>query len=183
MELKALSIDEIKKWNLSLSQARNYLKAEQRKANKLNEQLQAAQLELTQTAQGFYKIPGIMMPKFDIDNTELEAIIAAISSLRAQNIATQAKINQIKAQTEQLKKKQIEIGNTGSGSAAHEKYKRVMEGLTSRQADLRETWDSEDVLAIDDYVMDYGVSYDEALDVIERNRGTVDFSQPLGEDE
>jgi hypothetical protein len=58
-----------------------------------------------------------------------------------------------------------------------------MEGLTSRQADLRETWDSEDVLAIDDYVMDYGVSYDEALDVIERNRGTVDFSQPLGEDE
>lgn len=183
MELKALSIDEIKKWNLSLSQARNYLKAEQRKASKLNEQLQAAQLELTQAAQGFYKIPGIMMPKFDIDNTELEAIIAAISSLRAQNIATQAKINQIKAQTEQLKKKQIEISNTGSGATAHEKYKRVMEGLTSRQADLRETWDSEDVLAIDDYVMDYGVSYDEALDAIERNRATVDFSQPLSEDE
>lgn len=188
MELKALSVYDIKKWNLTLTQARNYLRAEQRRATKLNEQLQAAQLELTQTARSFYnKISGIKMPEFDIDNAELEAIIGAISNLRSQNIATQAKINQVKAQTKKLKEKQVEIGNTGTskgqGSTAYEKYKRVMEGLTSRQADLRETWPSEDVLEIDDYVMEYGVSYDEALEAMERKRGTEDSSQPLSEDE
>lgn len=192
MELKALSVYDIKKWNLTLTQARNYLRAEQRRAAKLNEQLQAAQLELTQTARSFYnKISGIKMPEFDIDNAELEAIIGAISNLRSQNIATQAKINQVKAQTKKLKEKQVEIGNTGTnkgtskgqGSTAYEKYKRVMEGLTSRQADLRETWPSEDVLEIDDYVMEYGVSYDEALEAMERKRGTEDSSQPLSEDE
>jgi hypothetical protein len=58
-----------------------------------------------------------------------------------------------------------------------------MEGLTSKQADLRETWDSDDVLAIDDYVLENGVSYDEALAAIERRNATMDFSQPLAEDE
>jgi len=39
------------------------------------------------------------------------------------------------------------------------------------------------VLAIDDYVLENGFSYDEALAAIERRKATVDFSQPLSEDE
>jgi hypothetical protein len=42
-----------------------------------------------------------------------------------------------------------------------------MSNLTSRKADIRNTWDSEDVLEIEDYAMDNGVSYDEAADALE----------------
>lgn len=53
------------------------------------------------------------------------------------------------------------------GDGAHDKYARVMENLTY-SADVRDTWDSYDVLKIDDVAIERGVSYDKAKEIVEQ---------------
>lgn len=54
------------------------------------------------------------------------------------------------------------------GLAAHDKYARVMEMLSNQAADLRETWDSDDVLEIDDIAIEEGISYEEAKELVDK---------------
>lgn len=170
MKLVKLSAADIRKWNLSLNQLKAYLRNEEKKARELGQELQSATLELEQTAKQAGRVQGIKLPSFDFDTAEESALINAIVSLRAQNILTTAKIGQVKAQKKQLEKGTKKFGKT-SGAAAHDKYARVMSGL-SMAADVRETWSSDDVLEIDDVVMETGVSYDEAKGVVEQKRSS-----------
>lgn len=168
MKIKALTLDQIKGWNLNINQLKNYLENEIKRSEELQQALKNAELELSKvkTSQSAFYATAIknfsMMAQ--TENTfEKNALIATIKQLRDQNLQLMAQIGKIKAQTKELK----ETNTKMSGADMHLKYTRVMEGLTSRQADIRNTWASTDVMEIDDYVMENGVSYDEALIVIE----------------
>lgn len=166
---------------LTLGNLRVYLQQELRKEQELSQKLQQAELELLEISNKAAAFYSSSIKEFQIllERGEKEALIAAIVRLRQQNISTQARINQTKARIKETRDNLV----LSQASSKHDKYTRVMEGLTSKQADLRETWDSDDVLAIDDYVLENGVSYDEALAAIERRNATMDFSQALAEDE
>lgn len=179
MNLKPINEKSLK--GLTLANLRVYLQSELRKEQSLSQKLQQAEIELSEVSNRATAFSANSVKEFQIllEQGQKEALIRAIIRLRQQNIATQAKINQTKARI----KETTDNLALSQASSRHDKYTRVMEGLTSKQADLRETWDSDDVLAIDDYVLENGVSYDEALEAIERRNATMDFSQPLAEDE
>lgn len=179
MNLKPINEKSLK--GLTLANLRVYLQSELRKEQSLSQKLQQAEIELSEISNRAAAFHANSVKEFQIllEQGQREALIAAIVRLRQQNIATQAKINQTKARIKETRDNLV----LSQASSRHDKYTRVMEGLTSKQADLRETWDSDDVLAIDDYVLENGVSYDEALAAIERRNATMDFSQPLAEDE
>lgn len=179
MNLKPINVGSLK--GLTLGNLKVFLQQELKREQELSQKLQQAELELSEV-QGKVSAAHVASVKelnALLNSQEKNALIAAIAKARQQNIAIQAKISQTKARTKELK----DNLTLAKASNLHDKYTRVMEGLTSQQADLRETWDSDDVLAIDDYVLENGVSYDEALAAIERRKATVDFSQPLSEDE
>lgn len=179
MNLKPINVGSLK--GLSLGNLKVFLQQELRREQELSQKLQQAELELSEVQGKVSAAHVASVKEFNalLNTQEKNALIAAIAKARQQNIAIQAKISQTKARTKELK----DNLTLAKASNLHDKYTRVMEGLTSQQADLRETWDSDDVLAIDDYVLENGVSYDEALAAIERRKATVDFSQPLSEDE
>lgn len=58
------------------------------------------------------------------------------------------------------------------GENAHDKYARVMRELDFMAADLRDTWDSTDVLKIDDVAIEKGISYAEAKHEVETRAAT-----------
>lgn len=179
MNLKPINVGSLK--GLSLANLKVFLQQELRREQELSQKLQVAELELSEAQGRVAAVHSNSIKEFNalLNTSEKNALIAAISKLRQQNISIQAKIAQTKARTKEVKDNMV----LAKASNLHDKYTRVMEGLTSQQADLRETWDSDDVLAIDDYVLENGVSYDEALAAIEKRKATVDFSQPLSEDE
>lgn len=179
MNLKPINVGSLK--GLSLGNLKVFLQQELRREQELSQKLQTAELELSEV-QGKVSAAHVASVKelnALLNSSEKNALIAAIAKARQQNISIQAKIAQTKARTKELR----DNLTLAKASDKHDKYTRVMEGLTTQQADIRETWDSDDVLAIDDYVLENGVSYDEALAAIERRKATVDFSQPLSEDE
>lgn len=168
MKINALTLDQIKGWNLNINQLKNYLALEIKRSEELQAQLRDAEIELSKVKADRTAFHSISIKNFKVmtqaeNNFEKNALIAAIKNLRDQNLQLMAQIGKTKAQTKELK----ESGTKMKGSDMHLKYARVMEGLSSRQADIRNTWDSSDVMEIDDYVMENGVSYDEALIAIE----------------
>lgn len=179
MNLKPINEKSLR--GLTVGNLRVYLQQELRKEQELSQKLQQAEIELSEVSKRTTAFHSNSVKEFQalIENGEKKALIAAIIRLRQQNIATQARISQTKGRIKETRDNLA----LSQASSRHDKYTRVMEGLTSQQADLRETWDSDDVLAIDDYVLENGVSYDEALAAIERRNATTDFSQPLAEDE
>lgn len=182
MELKEFTIDQVKGWKLSNAQLKMQIEVELKRAQKLQQSLKEAELLLSKTKEAaipFYQaqfqtyqamIKGGAAPQSD------EALIQALISLRRQNVQLQARIEQTKQQTEKLQKEL----NQMSSSDKHDKYTRVMANI-SHAADIRETWDSDDVIAIDDYVMENGVSYDEAKDAIEQ--ASNNYGQAVSEEE
>lgn len=179
MNLKPINEKSLR--GLTVGNLKVYLQQELRKEQELSQKLQQAEIELSEVSNRTTAFHSNSVKEFKalIENGEKKALIAAIIRLRQQNIATQARISQTKSRIKETRDNLA----LSQASSRHDKYTRVMEGLTSQQADLRETWDSDDVLAIDDYVLENGVSYDEALAAIERRNATTDFSQPLAEDE
>lgn len=173
MKIKAITIDQIKGWNLNINQLRNYLADEIKRSEELQAQLREAELELSKIKADKLAFHQLSIKNFKVmiqaeNNFEESALITAIKNLRDQNLQLMAQIGKTKAQTKELKESNIKM----KGADMHLKYKRVMEGLTSKQADIRNTWDSSDVMEIDDYVMENGVSYDEALLAIEEKLAT-----------
>ena len=168
MKINSLTLEQIKGWNLNINQLKNYLALEIKRSEELQAQLRDAEIELSKVKADKTAFHSISIKNFKVmtqaeNNFEKNALIAAIKNLRDQNLQLMAQIGKTKAQTKELKESHAKM----SGSDMHLKYARVMEGLSSRQADIRNTWDSSDVLEIDDYVMENGVSYDEALVAIE----------------
>lgn len=158
-ELKELTIDQVKSWKLSTNQLKKQIQVELRKAEQLKAELNAAK-----------SFTNIISFDSIVDYSE-ESLIDSLISLRKKNIETQTKI---------LKKEALNKKNEKTASSdLHDKYARVMKNV-SHAADLRELWDSDDVLSIDDYVAENGVSYDEAMRAIQEKKTT---SKPLSDEE
>ena len=163
-QLKELTLDQIKLWKLNNAQLKMQIEIELRNAKQLQAELKEAELLLSKTRETTIIFHQAQirtyqaMIKGDATSQSDDALIQALISLRKQNIQIQARIEQTKKQAEKLKIENSQM----SASNMHEKYARVMANI-SHAADIRNTWDSLDVLEIDDYVMENGVSYDEAL--------------------
>lgn len=165
--------------DMSTWQLENYLKLELKDINKLKEAISAANANYSQA-----------IKDVNVANESMnrQALIARIIEARGQKVALAAQLQSLTSASAKLnnlpKEKQVDFA-TGkpitSSKDKHEAYKRVMEGLTSRQEDLRETWDSNDVISIDDYVIQTGVTYDAALEYIE-NQSPMDRATDLPED-
>ena len=163
-QLKALTTQQIKKWGLSISQLKAYLQQELQRSIELQTSLKEAQIELSKIQElSLNARTNTLIGLSNLNDMDMDNIAAAIVQARQKNIAIQGQIGHIKNQIKETKKKHIK----GTGSSKHDKYTRIMSNLTSRKADIRNTWDSEDVLEIEDYAMENAVSYDEAADALE----------------
>ena len=111
---------------------------------------------------------------------QFSKLVAAIEAERAKQANIKRTIDRIKTgnlsfneiKGLNLIKDTANIGAT-SGEDAHDKYARVMENV-SNAADLRDTWDSTDVLKIDDIAIQRNISYDEAKIIVEGATGEVE---------
>lgn len=168
-ELKPLSLDMVKKWGLNTNQLKMQLEIELKKAEKLKQTLRDAEIELRKikerqtafTEVSIQTYRNILEDKGVAQSNN--ALMAALVNLRRENIRLQENIKETQAQTKKLQEKLAKA----QGASAHDKYARVMENLTGQQADIRATWDSNDVLKIDDVAIERNVSYDEAKDIVE----------------
>ena len=170
MELKEFTLDQIKLWKLSSSQLKMQIEVELKRAEKLQQSLKEAELSLQKAKESaipFYQSQLQTFKSMIGKGAALqsdESLIQALISLRHQNILLQGRIKQTKEQTEKI---QSEI-NKVSSADRRDKYARVMENLSGQQADIRQTWDSNDVLKIDDVAIERNISYDEAKDIVEQ---------------
>lgn len=183
-------------YSMDLDQLKNYLSLELKDISKLKGEIEKEKQENLKAFKNLkLKIQSLEAPAA----TELEkqALIAKIIEARAQKVNLANSLQSIRTSTAKVKlpisddekssgfgdlKEEDKFGGSSRrGKEAHDAYRRVMEGLTSQQADLRETWDSDDIIAIDDYVMETGVSYDEAKEYIE-SQGNMEKATEVPED-
>lgn len=171
MQIKAITIDQIKNWNLNLNQLRNYLALEIKRSEELQTQLREAEVELSKVKAEMVAFHEVSIKSFKMmtqaeNDFDKNALITAIKNLRDQNLRIMAQIGKTKAQTKELKQ---QFSQTKS-SDAHAKYARVMEALKSQAADIRVSYSSDDVLEMDDIVMEEGVSYEEAKEKVDQKK-------------
>lgn len=155
------------------------LKEEQSKTRALAEQ---ATLELHRWSNQF-KTLSVKPAKTALDKTgfdQFSKLVAAIEAERAKQANIRRTIDRIKTGNLSLNQiKELDLikdtSNIGitSGEGAHDKFARVMENVFNG-ALLRDTWDSTDVLKIDDIAIQHNISYDEAKEIVERGTGEVE---------
>ena len=155
------------------------LKEEQSKTRALAEQ---ATLELHKWSNQF-KTLSVKPAKTALDKTgfdQFSKLVAAIEAEREKQANIQRTIDEIK--TGNLSLNEVkglnlvkDTSNIGirSGEGAQDKYARVMENI-SNAADIRDTWDSTDVLKIDDIAIQQSISYDKAKEIIEGEKGEAE---------
>lgn len=141
-----------------------------------------ATLELHRWSNQF-KTLSVKPPKTALDKTgfdQFSKLVAAIKAEKAKQANIQRTIDKIK--TENLSLDEVkgldlikDTSNIGviSGEGAHDKFARVMENVFNG-ALLRDTWDSTDVLKIDDIAIQHNISYDEAKEIVEGAKGEVE---------
>lgn len=124
-----------------------------------------------------YRVISIKPPKVQIDKEGFDQrskLMAAIEAERRKQQQIRTTIAKIK--TGNFSYNQVmnfdfvqDTSNIGArrGDEAHDKFARVMENLTNA-ADIRDIWDSADVIKIDDIAIEKSVSYDEAKNIVER---------------
>lgn len=155
------------------------LKQEQSKTRALAEQ---ATLELHRWSNQFRTL-SVKPVKTALDKTgfdQFSKLVAAIEAERAKQANIKRTIDRIK--TGNLSFNEIkglnlikDTSNIGvrTGEDAVDKYARVMENV-SNAADIRDTWDSTDVLKIDDIAIQHNISYDRAKIIVEGAKGEVE---------
>ena len=177
-------------FGMSDKQLKDALAAERKKTQQLAEE---ATKELHNWGQSARTL-NVKVPKIDANSIQFNgnlrsSLMAAITeeqrkqSLIMRNIAKiksgNLSFNDIKALDFVA-----ETSNIGEkkGDGAHDKYARVMENI-SNAADLREEWDSTDVLLIDDVAIEQSVSYDKAKEIVEKQKAEGTSAEDvLGED-
>ena len=124
--------------------------------------------------------------KFETSN-EKEALISQIQAARAVKVNLASTLRSLTESAKLIKRgERSDYNAPREGFGAHEAYSRVMLGLTRHADELRETWDSDDVLTIDDIAIQEGISYDEALKKFEdyiSNTTAVERGQAPTEDQ
>ena len=168
---------------MNITQLKNYLKSEQSDIEKLQVSIQTVKTQIEKTNPGEVKLDA---SKFEA-LSEKEALIAQIQAARSTKVNLASTLRALKEGARQLKKgARFDYNAPREGAGAHEAYSRVMEGLTGNATELRETWDSDDVLTIDDIAIQEGISYDEALIKFKqrvKNTTAVQRGQAPAEDE
>lgn len=161
-------------FGLNEKQLMKLLSEEIKKTRQLAEQ---ATLELHKWSNQ-YKTLSIKTPKSKIDIEGFDnrsKLMAAIEAERRKQQQIRTTITKIK--TGNFNLNQImdfdfvqDTSNIGTrrGDGAHDKFARVMENLTNA-ADVRDIWDSADVIKIDDVAIQQSISYDEAKKIVEGN--------------
>lgn len=114
MQIKAITIDQIKNWNLNINQLRNYLALEIERSEKLQSQLREAEVELSKVKAEMVAFHEVSIKNFKImtqaeNNFEKNALIIAIKNLRDQNLQLMAQIGKTKAQTKELKERFLRL--------------------------------------------------------------------------
>ena len=181
-QLKEFTLDQIKLWKLTNSQLKMQIEIELRNAKQLQAELKEAELLLQKAKEASIPFTNASLKTFELmvgkeaTPQSDDALIQALLSLRRQNVQLQGRINQTLEQADKLQKEL----QKNQGLNSHDKYTRVMTNI-SHAADIRETWDSDDVVAIDDYVMENGVSYDEAKIAVERANSS--YGEAVSEEE
>lgn len=149
----------------------SYLKELKAETKKLAEE---ATNEIAQYSQKFRTL-SIKPPRTGIQTGDVRTVL--LNAIEAEQI----KQSQIKATVSKIKSGMLglkgllkldfvtDTSNIGAtkGESAHDKYSRVMRELDFMAADLREVWDSTDVLKIDDIAIEKGISYMEAKREVE----------------
>ena len=145
---------------MSITQLKNYLKQEQSDIEELKISIKTVKTQIEKTNLKEVKLE---TSKFET-SSEKEALIAQIQAMRAVKVNLASTLRSLKESARQLKRgARSDYNAPREGAGAHEAYSRVMEGLTGNATELRETWDSDDVLTIDDIAIQEGISYDAAL--------------------
>lgn len=145
---------------MNAAQLNNYLLQELEDIKELQTQISGIKKDIgRETAQMGTSIGNISLGETKFSNSEM---IAKIQAARAQKVKLAAELRSLKELQKETKRVSKQMGSHG-GSDAHEAYGRVMAGLTRHAEELRESWDSDDVITIDDIVIEEGISYDEAL--------------------
>lgn len=166
-------------FGLSEKELFQLLKVEKEKTKQLAEQ---ATIEIHKWSSQF-KTLSLKPPKDKIDKSGFDMrskIMAAIETERRKQRQISLTLSKIKTGDFNLNqilgfdyiKDTSNIGAT-SGEDAHDKYARVMENI-SNAADIREEWDSTDVLKIDDIAIQKNISYDKAKEIVEGATGEVE---------
>lgn len=168
---------------MSITQLKNYLKQEESDIEELKVSIKTVKTQIEKTSLGETKLE---TTKFET-SSEKEALIAQIQAMRAVKVNLASTLKSLKESVKQIKKgARSDYNAPREGAGAHEAYSRVMESLTHDAEELRETWDSDDVITIDDIAIQEGISYDEALAQFRYKRSQTtayDRGTPLEEDE
>lgn len=161
-------------FGLSERELMKLLREEQKKTKQLAEEATKAIHKWSQKYRTLsVKTPKIKINKEGFDNRS--KLMAAIEAERRKQ--SSIKLTLSKIQSGNFSLNQIlefdliqDTANIGAkkGIDAQDKYSRVMENLTYA-ADVRETWDSQDVLKIDDVAIERNISYNEAKIIVEGN--------------
>lgn len=165
---------------MNAAQLNNYLSHELEDIAKLQAEIGRVRSSIGNQLMSFgetFKIKSPKMEGFTNTNTEL---INRIRAARAEKVKLTNQLKQLYELEKKTRKLAKELVPSNTGAAAHDAYSRVMDALGNQAADLRETWDSDDIIAIDDYVVENNVSYEEAKAAIE-NRETKDKVEEIPE--
>lgn len=168
---------------MSITQLKNYLQQEQSDIEKLQVSIQTVKTQIEKTNLGEVKLE---TSKFE-SSSEKEALIAQIQAARSVKVNLASTLKSLKESAKKIKRgARSDYNAPREGGGAHEAYSRVMESLTHDAEELRETWDSDDVITIDDIAIQEGISYDEALEQFRYKRSQTtayERGTPLEEDE
>lgn len=168
---------------MSITQLKNYLQQEESDIEELKVSIKTVKTQIEKTNLGELKLE---TTSFEA-SSEKEALIAQIQAMRAVKVNLASTLKSLKESVKKIKKgARSDYNAPREGRGAHEAYGRVMEGLTHDAEELRETWDSDDVLTIDDIAIQEGISYDEALEKFKyhkANTTAVERGQAPAEDE
>lgn len=148
---------------LNIKQLKEYLKREQEDIQELQSTIAAQKLTISNELN--VNIPNLNIEESSIDfANEKASLISQIQAAREQKLMLVSTYNNlIDAKNSISKAIRSNYTAPREGGGAHEAYGRVMNGLTHNAEELRETWDSDDVLTIDDIAIQEGISYDQAL--------------------
>lgn len=164
---------------MNAAQLTNYLMTELQDIERLQKEISSIKTEIgRQVSQMGTSItkPAFEDSTFSYGTEELKSKILAA---RAQKVKLAAELRGLRNLQKETKRVSKEM-KSNKGADAHDAYARVMEALGNQAADLRLTWDSDDVLLIDDYVVEQGITYEEAYELV-KNRGVEEQSSDIPE--
>lgn len=182
------NVDLMQGW--SLTKLQNFLNKELEDIHNIEGYVNSLKLDLDQKTLQAYPVNKIKFNSDTLGFSETkQSLIKKIQEARQTklnllNTAKEIKKAKNAIDVENKRKDPTFQGNSHSGGGAHEAYSRVMDALSSQAADIRDTYDSDEVITIDDFVIRDSITYEEALEkVIEMRQHRYENATPLSPEE